>query len=294
MKILIAVSSKKYSKPTLRVGMNVSRAFKASTTIVDVGKKINDFSMKDVMMAQERIENWDIDRPGIDVLEWAFGYLAENNFIEKNEIEAGFPKNTLVDTGNNRCEVYLKGTVSDNVNLILRNGNVIDELKDEVENFFYDVTIIGGSQHRNMAHDLIQYIDSSIFVVNNFNLNKKYKILIAVDKSPNTKKAIKYGVRIAQAFEVPIQAITINETDSIQEKDNKAVAWFKKLLRRSNIPYDHKFLTGNTASIINDEASDNHIIVMGSSTKNPLIKFFAGSKPLDVMKNCNCPILIVK
>ena len=57
MKILIAVSSKKYSKPTLRVGMNVSRAFKASTTIVDVGKKINDFSMKDVMMAQERIEN---------------------------------------------------------------------------------------------------------------------------------------------------------------------------------------------------------------------------------------------
>ena len=41
MKILIAVSSKKYSKPTLRVGMNVSRAFKASTTIVDVGKKIN-------------------------------------------------------------------------------------------------------------------------------------------------------------------------------------------------------------------------------------------------------------
>ena len=83
MKILIAVSSKKYSKPTLRVGMNVSRAFKASTTIDDVGKKINDFSMKDVMMAQERKENWNKDRPGIDVLERAFGYLAENNFIEK-------------------------------------------------------------------------------------------------------------------------------------------------------------------------------------------------------------------
>ena len=103
--------------------------------------------------------------------------------------------------------MYLKGTVSDNVNLILRNGNVIDELKDEVENFFYDVTIIGGSQRRNMAHDLIQYIDSSIFVVNNFNLNKKYKILIAVNNSPNTKKAIKYGVRIAQAFEVLVSMV---------------------------------------------------------------------------------------
>ena len=294
MKILIAVSSKKYSKPTLSVGMNVARAFKASTTIVDVGEKINEFSMKDVMMAQERIENWNIDRPGVDVLEWAFRYLSKNKFIEKNDIEAGFPKNTLVDTGSNRCEVYLKGTVCDNVNLIIRNGNVIDELKYEVEKFFYDVTIIGGSQHRNMAHDLIQYIDSSIFVVNNFNLNKKYKILIAVNESPNTKKAIKYGVRIAQAFEVPIQAITVNETENVEKEDNKAVAWFKKLLRRTNISFDHKFLTGNTASIINNEAGDNHIIVMGSSTKNPLIKFFAGSTPLDVMKNCNCPILIVK
>jgi len=294
MKILIAVSSKKYSKPTLTVGMNVARAFKASTTIVDVGKKINEFSMKDVVMAQERVENWNIDRPGVDVLEWAFGYLAKNNFIEKNDIDAGFPKNTLVDTGSNRSEVYLKGTVCDNVNLIIRNGNVIDELKDEVQKFFYDVTIIGGSQRDNMSHDLIQYIDSSIFVVNNFDLNKKYKILIAVNDSPNNRKAIKYGVRIAQAFGVSVEAITISKTDHFGEGYKKAVKWCKKLLRRSNISFNHKFLTGDASFIINKEASDNRIIVMGSSTKNPLLKFIAGSKPLEVMKNCNCPILIVK
>ena len=294
MKILIAVSSKKYSKPTLRVGMNVARAFNASTTIVDVGKKINEFSMKDVVMAQERVENWNIDRPGVDVLEWAFGYLAENNFIEKNDIDSGFPKNTLVDTGSNRSEVYLKGTICDNVNLIIRNGNVIDELKDEVQKFFYDVTIIGGSQRGNMSHDLIQYIDSSIFVVNNFDLNKKYKILIAVNDSPNNRKAIKYGVRIAQAFDVPVEAITVRETDHIGDGYKSAVKWFKKLLRRSNTSFNHKFLTGDASSIINKEAGDNRIIVMGSSTKNPILKFIAGSKPLEVMKNCNCPILIVK
>ena len=294
MKILIAVSSKKYSKPTLRVGMNVARAFNASTTIVDVGKKINEFSMKDVVLAQERVENWNIDRPGVDVLEWAFEYLSENNFIEKNDIDSGFPKNTLVDTGSNRSEVYLKGTVCDNVNLIIRNGNVIDELKDEVEKFSYNVTIIGGSQRGNMSHDLIQYIDSSIFVVNNFDLNKNYKILIAVNDSPNNRKAIKYGIRIAQAFDVPIEAITVSETDHLKDGYKSAVKWCEKLLRRSNISYNHKFLTGNAPRVINREASDNSIIVMGSSTKNPILKFIAGSKPLEVMKNCNCPILIVK
>ena len=42
MKILIAISSKEYSGPTLDVGMNIARALKASTTIVDVGQKISE------------------------------------------------------------------------------------------------------------------------------------------------------------------------------------------------------------------------------------------------------------
>ena len=178
MKILIAVSSQEYSGSTLSVGMQVARAFNASTTIVDVGKKISEFSTKVVGMAQERLESWDFDRPGVDVLEWAFEYLAEKEFIERTDIEAGFPKNTLVHTGGNRLEVYLKGTVCEDVNLILRNGEIIPELRDEVKNHGYDVTIIGGSKKRNMAHDLVQYINSSIFVVNEFNPDQTYRILL--------------------------------------------------------------------------------------------------------------------
>ena len=39
MKILIAVASKEYSGPTLRVGMQIAKALNASTTIVDVAEK---------------------------------------------------------------------------------------------------------------------------------------------------------------------------------------------------------------------------------------------------------------
>ena len=294
MKILIAVSSKEYSGPTLSVGMNIARAFKASTTIVDVGEKINEFSTKDVGLAHERIENWDFDRPGVDVLEWAFDYLADKKFIESNDIEAGFPKNTLIDTGENRSEVYLKGTICDNVNLILRNGDIIGELKDEVQKYHYDVTIIGGSQKRRMAHDLIQYIDSSIFVVNKYNLNQKYKILIAVDDSPNTRKAIKYGIRVSQAFNVPVEMITVSKNNEFGDGYTNAANWAKKILRRSNISFGHQYLVGDPVQVINEIAGENHILVMGSSTQNPIMKFFKGSKPLNVMDTCKCPILIVK
>ena len=51
-------------------------------------------------------------------------------------------------------------------------------------------------------------------VIQNKEQTKKYKILIAVNDSPNNRKAIKYGVRIAQAFDVPVEAITVSETES--------------------------------------------------------------------------------
>ena len=69
MKILIAISSKEYSGSTLGLGMKVATALKASTTIVDVGEKINEFGSKDVNIVNQLIEPWDFNRPGVEVLE---------------------------------------------------------------------------------------------------------------------------------------------------------------------------------------------------------------------------------
>ncbi|GIS53994.1 hypothetical protein Ct9H90mP29_10360 [bacterium] len=129
MKILIAISSKEYSGPTLDVGMNIARAIQSSTTIVDVGQKISEFSLKDVSMANEVMESWDIDRPGVDVLEWAYNYLSENQFIEEQALKDGFPKNVLIESGTGRAEVLLKGSALENLSMILRNGDIIKEFK---------------------------------------------------------------------------------------------------------------------------------------------------------------------
>jgi len=294
MKILIAVSSKEYSGPTLDVGMNIARALKASTTIVDVGQKISEFSSKDVSLANELMESWDLDRPGVDVLEWAYTYLAENKFIESQTIEAGFPKTLLVESGSNRAEVYLKGSVVENLNLILRNGDIIEELRDEVQTYNYDVTIIGGSGKRSMAHDLIQYIDSSIFIVNNFNVKQDYRILLAVDNSPGTAKAVKYGIRVAQAFGIDVDLVTISKDEYFGEGYKNASARAEKLMRRSGVAAETLFKVGEPVKTIVEIAGNNHIIIMGASSQSPIAKFFMGSKPLNVIEACNCPVLIVK
>tara|TARA_B100001778_G_scaffold299497_1_gene274300 strand:- start:260 stop:1144 length:885 start_codon:yes stop_codon:yes gene_type:complete len=294
MKILIAISSKEYSGPTLDVGMNIARALKSSTTIVDVGQKISEFSLKDVSMANEVMESWDMDRPGVDVLEWAYNYLSKNQFIEEQSIKDGFPKNLLIERGSGRAEVLLKGSALENLSLILRNGDIIKELRDEVHNYSYDLTIIGGSGKRDMAHDMIQYIDSSIFVVNNFNKNENYKILLAVDDSPGTAKAVKYGVRVAQAFNIKVNIVTISKDEHFSESDKKASAKAAKMMRRSGVDAETIFKIGDPAETIIEISGTNHIIIMGASSQSPIAKFFMGSKPLNVMSKCGCPILIVK
>ena len=96
MKILIAIGSKRYSKPTLHIGMKVAQAFNAKTTIIDVGEKISEFSSQLVELAQDQMESWDFDQPGVDVLEWAFNYgkkfakrfnyLSDNSLIYSKQI----------------------------------------------------------------------------------------------------------------------------------------------------------------------------------------------------------------
>ncbi|MCK4903548.1 MAG: universal stress protein [Candidatus Marinimicrobia bacterium] len=294
MKILIAISSKEYSKPTLQVGMWAAKAFNASVTIAYVGQKISAFGTSDVGLAQESIAKWGIERPGVRVLEWAFNYLAENKYITPDTVKAGFQRNTLVDRGKNRVELHLKGNYCEGVDLILRRGDIIPELRNEVAQNGYDITVIGRSKKRRMAHDLVQYVDSSIYIARDLLPFKEFRLLQAVDDSKGTAKALLYGSQVAKVFNMPVDVLTVSKRDSFGKgymgAHKKAIRTFEKV----GIKPVSLLKVGDPVNTILDIATKNHLIVMGISHLNPIIQFFKGSKPLNVMKKCNSPMMIVK
>ena len=294
MKILIAIGSKHYSEPTLNLGMKVAEAFNAKTTIIDVGKKVSEFSSQLVELAQDQMESWDFDPPGVDVLEWAFNYLSENSLIDTKQIETGFPKNRLIDDGEDRKLVYLSGTVCEDVNLILRHGEIITELREEVQFGKYDVTIVGKSQKRNMSHDLIQYINSSILVVNEYDDENFNRVLLPVDNFPGSMKAAKYAIRVAMSYDVGIDILNVLDENKSKNEDSSSVSKIIKLIRRSGV--DHKYIkeAGDPVEKIIEKSNNDKIIVMRASNMSPIKRYFRGSKPLSVMNSCNVPILIVK
>ena len=294
MKILIAIGSKHYSEPTLNLGMKVAEAFNAKTTIIDVGKKVSEFSSQLVELAQDQMESWDFDPPGVDVLEWAFNYLSENSLIDAKQIETGFPKNRLIDDGEDRKLVYLSGTVCEDVNLILRHGEIITELREEVQFGKYDVTIVGKSQKRNMSHDLIQYINSSILVVNEYDDENFNRVLLPVDNFPGSMKAAKYAIRVALSYDVGIDILNVLDENKSKNEGSSNVSRIIKLIRRSGV--DHKYIKedGDPVEKIIEKSNNDKIIVMRASNMSPIKRYFRGSKPLSVMNSCNVPILIVK
>ena len=210
MKILIAIGGREFSKPTLDLGMKIANSFKCSTTIAYVGKKISQFSEKDVSVVHQNLDDRELYRPGIRTLEWAYDFLISKKYIEEKDSNK-FDDYLLVDEENSRMKVLLKGQQSDKIDLIMRTGEIIEQLKDEVETNKHDITIIGGGGNKGIHQKLVQFIDSSVFVVKNYSVNKKYKILLPVNDSMGSDMAIETAINFAKSYKLNVEIVSVPE-----------------------------------------------------------------------------------
>ena len=293
MKILIAIGGREFSKPTLDLGMKIANSFKSSTTIAYVGKKISQFSEKDVSVVHQNLDDRELYRPGIRTLEWAYDFLISKKYIEEKDSNK-FDDYLLVDEENSRMKVLLKGQQSDKIDLIMRTGEIIEQLKDEVEANKHDITIIGGGGNKGIHQKLVQFIDSSVFVVKNYSVNKKYKILLPVNDSKGSDMAIETAINFAKSYKLNVEIVSVPEGKKSNEEVEKILKKTKEKFSKDRIKTTTKLIDGHAVNSIVNYAKDDSIVILGVSPKNPIMKYFFGSKPLSIAQKCNCPVLITK
>ena len=293
MKILIAIGGKEFSKPTLDLGMKIANSFKSSTTIAYVGKKISQFSEKDVSVVHQNLDDRELYRPGIRTLEWAYDFLISKKYIEEKELNK-FNDYLLVDEENSRMKVLLKGQQSDNIDLIMRTGEIIEQLKNEVEKNNHDITIIGGGGNKGIHQKLIQFIDSSVFVFKNYSVNKTYKILLPINESKGSDMAIETAINFAKSYKLDVEIISVPEDRKSIDEVEKILTKTKEKFSKNKIKSKTKIIEGVAVDSIVNYANDDSIVILGVSPKNPIMKYFFGSKPLSIAQKCNCPVLITK
>jgi nucleotide-binding universal stress UspA family protein len=289
MKFLIAIKDKsKESKNILDFGCKIAEGFSADLTICYIGKKSKALIEGDINLTRKNLAEWNIYHPGLDILEWAFNILKNYGFTENSH----FDIDNLVEE-NGRFRMFLPKTKNYQIRLVLREGELLSELNKEVEHSKFDITIMGDPKRKRMSQRIIQFLNTSTFFVKNINTNLNYKILLCVDDSRATKRAVILSTRISKQFDAQIILLTVSKTAFFGQGYRNAHMWANRYLKRANINFNSKLIIGDPVDIFVKEAKDDHIIIMGKAKGREIVKFFVGSKPAHTVQKSNCPILLV-
>ena len=289
MKFLLAIrNTKDESKNILDIGCKIAEGFSADLTICFVGKKSKALIEGDVNLARQSLAEWNIYHPGLEILEWAFNVLKDKGFAE----DADFDIQNLVEE-DGRIRMVLPKTSNYQIRLVLREGELLAELNKEVKRGECDIAILEAPKRKRMTHKMAQFLDTSIFFVKNFKPSWDYKILLCVDDSRATKRAVILSTRISKQFDAEITSLTVSKTSFFGKGYRNAHVWAERYLKRVGIPFEPKLLSGNPVDVFVKEAGEDHIIIMGKDKGNELIKFAFGSKPIHTAQGANCPVLMV-
>jgi len=289
MKFLIALkNTTDESKNILEIGCKIAEGFSADLTICYIGKQSRALIEGDVNLARQTLSEWNIYHPGLEVLEWAFKILKDKGFAPDSEFNI---ENLVEDKG--RIRMVIPKTTNYQIRLVLREGDLLSELNKEVKHGGCDIVIMGSPNRKRMTNKISQFLDTSIFFVKNFNPDWNYKILLCVDDSRATKRAVILSTRISKQFDAEIILLTVSKTSFFGKGYRNAHTWAERYLKRVGIPFEPKLISGNPVDVFVKEAGEDHIIIMGKAKGNEILKFILGSKPIHTAQRANCPVLLV-
>jgi len=140
-----------------------------------------------VTLSRDAMLSWDIHHPGVEVLRWAYERLQEYEFVDPGEAPID-PNNLVADA--NRIRVVVPHTHGEKIRLIMREGDPVDQLKQETEYRDYVLTIVGGGSAKRLTNQLVQFIDTSLLFVKNFDPDWNYNLLLCFDDSRATRRAV--------------------------------------------------------------------------------------------------------
>ena len=275
----------------MQIGSTVANAFSADLSVVYVGDRPKDLLSGGVKLAGNALLNWEINHPGVDVLRWAYRRLQDWNFIDPS-LEQFDPTNLVADA--DRIRVILPHVHGEKIRLIFREGDPVDQLRKETEDRDYVLTIVGGGSRKRLTRHLAQFVDTSILFVKNFDPDWNYKILLCVDDSQATKRAVVFGARVAQHFKAHVDLLTVSKTQRFGKSYRGAARWARRYLERQNIACEQHFKTGDPVTVFTDFAGTEHILIMGKSKMNPLKAFIKGTKPAKTVLKAHGPVILVK
>jgi nucleotide-binding universal stress UspA family protein len=136
------------------------------------------------------------------------------------------------------------------------------------------------------------------------------KILVAIDGSPNSEKALAAAVDLADHFKAELVALSVAELpevvamiDEVDEIRQSADEFFRKIAEAAveyansrNVALRSVVVRGHAAEEILRfaESEEINLVVLGRQGHSRIARFFLGSTTDRVSEHCHCAVMIVK
>ncbi|MBW2356282.1 MAG: universal stress protein [Deltaproteobacteria bacterium] len=138
------------------------------------------------------------------------------------------------------------------------------------------------------------------------------KIMIPVDGSEPSDRAVQHGVVLAEKFGARVLIMNVIQPVSFQMPESflyadqlmeqltaqgvDIVEGYKKKFQEADLDIQAETLVGLAADVICEKAEAEHfdLVVIGSRGLSPGIGFLLGSVSGRVSRRCPCPVLIVR
>ena len=136
------------------------------------------------------------------------------------------------------------------------------------------------------------------------------KILIPVDGSEPSSRAVAHGVALAEKFESEVTVLNVVQPvpaiegfvqvdeliDTLNRYGRKIVAEYQQRFQTDRVRIDTAVAEGTEADVICDKARDENfdLIVIGSRGLSTGARILLGSVSGRVSRRCHCPVLIVR
>ena len=290
---MICMGGEVFSGSTIRFGGRIAKAFQADVSVLYVESSVPYFMRNEMQLYRQKLTEWSIELPAMRLLKMAHATLMEMalvNILPSGETEV---RHELKPDVLGAYEWHGYGPHGENIRFRVREGEIVDNIKAEVESVGYDLVVVGASRKRRLVHKILQFVDTSILIVKNPQ-DRDYSFLLCTDGSEGARKAEAFAAKAARLLNAHVTVLSVFPDADQQHHAMEAVERCARFLSRGRVSYDTIVREGDAQEVILAQARPEQVIVLGASQGSEWKKFLMGSTPIKISQKGQSPVMIVK